>query len=101
MPYYSLDRIKQLIAAGRYRITAAALQGAFALGFDAEDIRDCVLTRLDGSHFYKSMPAERIPGLFQDVYKLAYQERRVYLKLQIGFTDQSVIISFKEDDSPG
>lgn len=101
MPCYNLDHIKQLIGAGQYRITVSALQDALAMGFGAEDICDCVLIWLDGSHFYKSMPAERIPGLWQDVYKLAYRERHVYLKLQIGFTDQSVIISFKEDESPG
>ena len=47
------------------------------------------------------MPAEKIPGLWQDVYRLAYQDTRVYLKLQIGFSDESVIISFKEDESLG
>ena len=79
----------------------AALQSANAMGFDDADICDCVLVWLSVSHFYKSMPAERMPGLWQDVYRLAYQDTRVYLKLQIGFAGQSVIISFKEDESPG
>lgn len=70
------------------------------MGFDDADICDCVLIWLSASHFYKSMPAERMPGLWQDVYKLAYQGTRVYLKLQIGFSGQSIIISFKEDESP-
>jgi hypothetical protein len=45
------------------------------------------------------MPAEKIPGLWQDVYKIHYQGVRVYLKLQIGASGHSVIISFKEDTS--
>ena len=79
----------------------AALQSASAIGFDDADICDCILNWLTGSHFYKSMPAEKMPGLWQDVYRLAYQDTRVYLKLQIGFSDESVVISFKEDESPG
>ena len=101
MPYYKLELIKQLIREGQYRITAAALQSAGAMGFDAADISNCVLICLSVSHFYKSMPAEKVPGLWQDVYKLPYQGERVYLKLQIGFSGRSVIISFKEDDSLG
>ena len=101
MPYYNLELVKRLISAGHYRITVAALQSANAMGFDDADLCDCVLIWLSVSHFYKSMPAEKIPGLWQDVYRLAYQDTRVYLKLQIGFAGQSVIISFKEDESPG
>lgn len=98
-PRYELERIKLLIQEGQYRITASALQSANALGFDDLDICDCVLNWLDSSHFYKSMPAEKVPGLWQDVYQVGYRGTRVYLKLQITFADQSVVVSFKEDES--
>ena len=96
MSYYNLDRIKMLISEGSYRVTISARQGALAVGFDAAGVRDCVLS-LDESHFYKCMPAEKVPGLWQDVYKIGFNGVRVYLKLQIYFDSQAVVISFKED----
>ena len=62
-PRYRLERIKLLIREGQYRITTSALQSANALGFDDLDICDCVLNWLDDSHFYKSMPAEKVSGV--------------------------------------
>jgi hypothetical protein len=40
------------------------------------------------------MPAEKKPGLMQDVYRIAYEKRRIYLKLQVA-NDRAVVISFK------
>ena len=54
---------------------------------------------LNETHFYKYMPAEKVPGLWQDVYKVTYEGIRVYLKLQINFANNAIIISFKEDTS--
>lgn len=95
-PTYDLAEIQALIARGLYRITAYAMDGAFELGFDDQDICDCV-ARLDASHFYKTMAAEKMPGLMQDVYRVTYQQQPVYVKLQI--TDRAVVISFKRDTS--
>jgi hypothetical protein len=78
----------------QYRITRSALQSALSMGFDEEDIRECILDFLNQTHFYKAMPSERYPGLWQDVYKINYWGIRVYLKLQIGYTRLSVVISF-------
>ena len=96
MAYYNLDRIKWLVREGRYRVTISARQSALAMGFDAEDVRNCIL-ELDNSHFYKAMSSDQIPGLWQDVYKVGYEGWRVYLKLQICFVGEAVVISFKED----
>ena len=97
MSYYNLNRIKMLIKGEQYRITASALQCAQMLDFQDDDILDCISHSLSKTHFYKTMPAENVPGLWQDVYKLRYYGVRVYLKLQIDFNKQFVVISFKED----
>jgi hypothetical protein len=99
MAYYELDRIKRLILEGQYKITLSALQSAHLMGFDEEDICDCILDFLNETHFHKAMPSERFPELWQDVYKINYTGRHVYLKLQIGHNGLSVVISFKEDTS--
>ena len=96
MPYYDLERIKMLVREGLYRVTLSARQDALAVGVDADGVRNCVLT-LDQTHFYKSMPAEKVPGLWQDVYRLCYQGVKVYLKLQIYFDSNAIVISFKQD----
>ena len=98
-PCYDLDTIKSLIQDGRYYITKSAQQGALAIGFDDSQVCDCVVIHLRMTHFFKTMPSERLPCLWQDVYKITYEGVRVYLKLQISLVDEAVIISFKEDTS--
>ena len=100
-PTYRLEQIKQLFQEKTFRITETALQGAAMMNFLDEDIIDCVTTCLGDSHFYKTMPAERVPGLMQDVYKIRYENERVYLKLQISKTGHAVVIAFKADESSG
>jgi len=98
-PSYPLEQVKQLFQKRNFRITETALQGAAMMTFLDEDIIDCVTTRLDDSHFYKTMPAERVPGRMQDVYKIRYEGERVYLKLQISKSGHAVVIAFKADES--
>lgn len=95
---YSLSDIKKLIASRQYVITRPSLDGAFALGFDDQDICECICDYLDSTHFYKTMPAEQRPGFMQDVYRITYEEQPVYLKLQIAL-GKAVVISFKADES--
>jgi motility quorum-sensing regulator/GCU-specific mRNA interferase toxin len=92
-PTYSLTTIQSLIRSGRYRITLSAKQGAHAMGMDTSDVESCILGLTDRD-FYKTMPAEKVPGLFQDVYRPRFLGHEVYLKLQI--TGEAVVISFKE-----
>ena len=96
---YSLKQIKLLFQRRDFRITETALQGAAMMNFLDEDIIDCITTCLGASHFYKTMPAERVPGLMQDVYKIRYEGKRVYLKLQISKSGHAVVIAFKPDES--
>jgi hypothetical protein len=101
-PHYSLVDIQALMksAEGSYRITRAARDGAAELKLDEHDVIACVCELSDGE-FYKSMPADRSPGNWQDVYRTTYLGRPVYLKLQIVQVSarSAVVISFKRDES--
>jgi MqsR (Motility quorum-sensing regulator) toxin of toxin-antitoxin system len=98
-PSYPLEQIKRLFQEDNYLITVTALETAALISFLNDDIVDCVTNHLGESHFYKTMAAERIPGLMQDVYKIRYEGQRVYLKLQINKAGCAVVVSFKEDES--
>ncbi|HKN11907.1 MAG TPA: type II toxin-antitoxin system MqsR family toxin [Candidatus Binatus sp.] len=99
-PTYSLEEIKSSLSDGKYILTISGLQGALQMSLSAEDVVDCVCQELRDSHFYKTMPAEKVSGLWQDVYRLWFRGKRVYLKVQINARGKAVIISFKEDTSP-
>lgn len=66
---------------------------------DAIDLIECIasLTRAD---FHKTMPAERLKGLWQDVYRPTWCGVPLYVKLQVVAHQASggrlVIVSFKK-----
>lgn len=95
-PTYSLDLIKGLMRDGSWYVTETALDSAGRLGFDEDDIRDCVLNHLDATHFYKTMPSEKIVNVMQDVYHVMFKGIRVYVKLQV--RTEAVVVSFKQKD---
>ena len=97
---YSLNEIQLRLRDGRFTITVSGMQGALQMGLDDEDIVECICEELRDSHFYKTMPAEKLPGMWQDVYRIRFRGQRVYLKVQINARGKAVIISFKEDTSP-
>lgn len=99
-PTYELFEIQGSIRQDKFYITETARQTAALVGFLDDDIAECVVDHLQESHFYKTMPAEKIAGLMQDVYKITYRGKRLYLKLQINKGGNAVIVSFKEDESP-
>jgi hypothetical protein len=99
LPSYSLAQIQELVREGKYRITVSAFQTAALMGFLDEDITECIAAFLAPSHFYKTMASEQKAGLMQDVYKITFEGKRVYLKLQINQSGLAVIVSFKEDES--
>lgn len=98
-PSYEPGLVQELVRRSRYRITGTAAEGARALGFDAQDIRECLL-ELSAFDFYKTMPSNRFPDRWQDVYRRCYLGVDLYLKLQVVPGDDArgllVIISFKE-----
>ena len=81
------------MADGVWVLTASATDSALELGFDADDVSDCIVMHLQESHFYKTMESEKKPGLMQDVYYITYEGHRLYVKLQVNV--QAVVVSFK------
>jgi motility quorum-sensing regulator/GCU-specific mRNA interferase toxin len=95
-PSYDLGLIKGLMKDGSWIATVPAMDAAVDLGFDEEDMFDCIVTHLQETHLYKTMESEKKPGLMQDVYHITYQSERLYVKLPVVIN--AVVISFKEQD---
>jgi len=97
-PTYDLSAIKALVGGGRYFVTGKALNCLGALGFDGTDVVQCVMN-LSAASFYKTMPAIKVPGLWQDVYRPDYGGIALYVKLQITQPSATgalaVVVSFK------
>jgi motility quorum-sensing regulator/GCU-specific mRNA interferase toxin len=95
-PTYDLQQVQQLIGQGELSrvISHAAAEAADKLDFSREDVVEAVLSLAPGD-FYKSMEAERLPGLWQDVYHLRYRGIDLYIKLQIDTKGRAVVIQFK------
>lgn len=98
-PAHPLEHVQRLVQRSSYRITGTSWEGARALGFDMQDIVDCVL-ELSEADFHKSMPSTSYPGRWQDVYRTHYLDEDVYLKLQVvrvaDGAEVVVIVPFKE-----
>ena len=92
-PHCSLKGVKELIAAGRVRMTASAVVGGELLGFDRHAIIDFV-AQLKPADFYKSMTTHGDHRIWQDVYRPSTPAGSVYLKLMV--IDDLPIVSFKE-----
>lgn len=80
---------------GKFQITFSARAGAALLGLGEAEIVRCVL-ELRQSDFYKSMEAEKAPGLWQDVYRPVFEGLVLYVKVQIARQGDAIVISFKE-----
>lgn len=99
-PTYALEEVKRLIAAGACRVTTTAEHHARDdLGLTRDALLRCV-RQLSGRDFYKTMPSEKMPGHFQDVYRRVFETPlhqggiEVYCKVQI-VQGRTVVISFK------
>ncbi len=88
-----LSLVKNMIQAGKVRITLSALSGGAALGFDANGIVDVVMA-LTPDDFYKSMTTHTDHRIWQDVYRPYTSAGEVYLKLTV--IDEVIVVSFKE-----
>jgi hypothetical protein len=95
-PTYDLHEIQRLIGQGPISswITPVAREGAARLRLDQSALVDVVLA-LTEQHFYKSMEAEKVPGLWQDVYHLEHRGIWLYIKLQLSRDGQAVVVQFK------
>jgi hypothetical protein len=96
-PTYDLVDLQALVARGTpWRlITLEAHANAARLGFDEADLVEAVVG-LGARDFYKSMEAEKRPGLWQDVYHGWHRGIPLYIKLQLSSDRCAVVIQFKE-----
>lgn len=92
-PHCNLQSIKTLIQDGRIRFTWSALEGAAALGIDADGITRVVMG-LTVKDFYKSMTTHADHRIWQDVYHVTTSGGEIYLKLTV--IDDVLVVSFKE-----
>jgi hypothetical protein len=94
-PSYDLSEIKKYVIQDLFQVSGSAFRDMAALGYDREDIQQCVLA-LKPSDFYKSDPSLEKPGMFLDVYRPWYCNRQLYVKLQMTEHARPVIVvSFK------
>jgi motility quorum-sensing regulator / GCU-specific mRNA interferase toxin len=69
-PRHDLKAIKEVFSdTKRLSITGSALKDAAALGYGSEEIIE-VIQSMERGHFYKTMPSEKRPGYWQDVYRV-------------------------------
>jgi motility quorum-sensing regulator / GCU-specific mRNA interferase toxin len=94
-PTYRLTELQALVRQGRFVVTTAAADTASRIGFSRVDIVQTVL-QLRRADFYKTMPSEKVPGLWQDVYRPRVSGMELYVKLQVTPSAVAVVISFKE-----
>jgi len=80
--------------AQRLRATLVAVQAAQELGFSLAGMQAAVAS-MRPSMFYKTMPSEKRPGQWQDVYHVPSVAGVLYIK----FTDEGIqewkLLSFK------
>ncbi len=92
-PHCKLPEIKALVLEGKVRFTWSALEGAAAMGFDANGVIEVVMA-LTIKEFYKSMTTHADHRIWQDVYRARTLAGEVYMKLTV--VDDVLIVSFKE-----
>lgn len=95
-PTYDLETIQRLVGQGPISrvISSAAVEGARLAGFEQSGIVEAVL-ELTPACFYKSMAADKCPGLWQDVYHLHHRGVDLYIKLQIDSGGFAIVVQFK------
>ena len=81
-PHCKLPLVKALVREGKVRMTASAVAGAEALGFDRTGMVDVILA-LAPTDFFKSMTTHADHTIWQDVYRPATSSGDAYLKLTV------------------
>ena len=92
-PHCPLSIVQDLAKEGKVRATMSAVAGAYALGFDFDEIVSVVMA-LTSKDFYKSMTTHADHKVWQDVYRPVTKAGEIYLKLMV--VDDVLIVSFKE-----
>jgi len=92
-PNCPLPVIQSMAKEGKVRATISAVAGAYALGFDFDEMVSVVMA-LTANDFYKSMTTHADNKVWQDVYRPVTKTGEIYLKLIV--VNDVLIISFKE-----
>lgn len=95
-PTYELSTIQELLDNPRTQIiTDLAYCAAVSLGYAGKEEIVEVVKRITFNDFYKTMEAEKRPGLWQDVYRINDRGILLYVKLQLSADGKGVVIQFK------
>lgn len=101
-PHYSLKEVKRAASEGRCTLTVTASQTAHSIGYSRSEVIDLV-ANLSSAEFYKSTTDFHNSAAWQDVYKKFTRGMHVYLKLKLikRQEEEVLVLSFKEDETPG
>lgn len=95
-PSYDLAHLQQLIGKSDTRIiTRTAYLEAAALGYAGAADIVAVIKQINPQDFFKTMPAHKAPGRWQDVYRIWANGVELYVKLQLSVNGKGVVIQFK------
>ena|SRR5215475_3951892 len=95
-PTHNLAAIKGVFSSAEgLNITGSALRDAAALGYGSEEIVE-VIQSIESGHFYKTMPSEKRPGYWQDVYRVPDGGMELYVKFTSDTVTEFKLLSFKE-----
>jgi hypothetical protein len=99
-PKFSLARVQELARAGypHVLVTRYATAGARSLFMSTRDVIDCVCG-LTEDDYEQTLESTTFPGTFQDVYKPRYRGFAIYLKVRMVDDRQTIVISFKRNES--
>lgn len=92
-PNCPLPVVQSMVKEGKVRATMSAVAGAYALGFDFDEMVSIIMA-LTSKDFYKSMTTHADHKIWQDVYRPMTKAGEIYLKLTV--IDDVLIVSFKE-----
>lgn len=94
-PHYDLDSIKATFSTvAALRMTRTAQNAAFALGILLADVV-AIVQGMTRQQFYKSMTSIADHRIWQDVYRVPFEERVLYVKFTTD-AEGYLVISFKE-----
>jgi hypothetical protein len=102
-PTYNLEKLKaQLKNSDTRHVTDLAYSNAVEFGYASwDEIIEAVVLNITPHDFYKTMPSDKLPGTFQDVYKKTINGVSLYIKLQEYPKGRGVVVNFKESTSKG
>lgn len=77
-------------------ITRESVITAVEIGFASRQQMVDAVMQLGPSDFHKTMPSDKVPGTYQDVYRKNINGVAIYIKLSKSLQGKGVIVSFKK-----